>query len=59
MDSKKTERPLDPHSDNPSLNEELHADTEINSSVTPEDYPAKKRKEQVEAATGGGTGRKP
>lgn len=42
--------PLEPRSDNASLNSELHATTKINSTVTPEQYPEKQRRMQAEAA---------
>ena len=46
-------QPVDLQSDNPSENDRLHAATEIQSSVTPEDYPEEKRRLQVDAATNG------
>jgi hypothetical protein len=36
-------KPLKPESDNPSLNDEIEAATEIQSEVTPEDYPLDQR----------------
>lgn len=39
--------PLEPKSDNASLNSEVHATTQINSNVTPEDYPEEDRKMQA------------
>ncbi len=44
--------PIEPKSDNPSLNSEIHETTAINSSVKPEDYPQEDRKLQKAAATG-------
>lgn len=48
----KTANPIKPEAGNPSLASEIHATTEINSSVKPEDYPKADRDEQVRAATG-------
>lgn len=48
-----TKQPIDLASDNPSENDRLHAATEIQSSVRPEDYPQEKRDLQVDAATDG------
>lgn len=45
--------PLDPEGGSPSENDRLHAATEVQSDVTPEDYPAEKRKMQVAAGTDG------
>lgn len=42
--------PLEPKSDNPSLNSRLHAATKIQSSVTPEDYPEADRKMQAKSS---------
>lgn len=39
--------PLEPKSDNASINSELHATTKINSSVTPEQYPEEERQMQA------------
>lgn len=39
--------PLEPKSDNASLNSEVHATTKINSSVTPEQYPEDQRRMQA------------
>jgi len=39
--------PLEPKSDNASLNSEVHASTKINSNVTPQDYPEEDRKMQA------------
>lgn len=39
--------PLEPNSDNASINSELHATTKINSSVTPEQYPEETRRMQA------------
>lgn len=52
MEDAKTRNAVDPKSDNPSLNSEVHATTAINSSVKPEDYPKEDREQQVRAATG-------
>jgi hypothetical protein len=50
--------PIKTKAANPSLNSELKGQTEIQSQVSPEDYPAEKRRQQVAAATGaGGTGK--
>ena len=46
-DSNKDKAPLEPASDNPSLNSRLHAATTIQSSVKPEDYPEEKRAMQT------------
>jgi hypothetical protein len=45
-------RPLEPKSANPSQNSRLRAATDIQSAVTPEDYPEDERHAQVTAATG-------
>lgn len=47
MARKEKDKPLDPRSDNPSLNSELRAATQNQSSVTPEDYPAETRAMQT------------
>ncbi|MFN3456425.1 MAG: hypothetical protein ACK4Z8_02470 [Novosphingobium sp.] len=39
--------PLEPKSDNASLNSEVHATTKINSNVTPEQYPEEQRRMQA------------
>lgn len=52
MENDNTKHPLDPKGANPSENSALHAMTGIQSSVTPEQYPAAERAAQVEAATG-------
>lgn len=54
--SKKKE-PLNPVAGTPSENSRLHAATRIQSSVTPEDYPAEKRRMQTAAATDGAQSR--
>jgi hypothetical protein len=52
-DQPRNDDPVEPKSDNPSLNSRLHAATEIQSSVTPQDYPARDRQLQVEQSTAG------
>lgn len=42
------DKPLETRSGNPSLNSRLKAATEIQSSVTPEDYPEEKRELQTD-----------
>ena len=44
----RTEDPLEPSSDNPSQNSKIHAATANQSSVDPDDYPAKERKAAAE-----------
>ena len=41
------DRSLEPRTKNASLNSKIHAATEIQSSVTPEDYPAAERADQT------------
>ncbi|MFO1256655.1 MAG: hypothetical protein U1E37_13475 [Sphingomonadaceae bacterium] len=41
------QEPLEPQSENPSLNSEIQASTEIQSEVTPEQYPAEDRAQQA------------
>lgn len=55
----KARQPIDLKSDNPGENDRLHAATEIQSSVRPEDYPQEMRDLQVDAATDGKGTRKP
>lgn len=43
-----TDDPLEPDAANPSLNSEIRAATTIQSSVTPEDYPAADRDAQAD-----------
>jgi hypothetical protein len=52
-------KPLEPKSDNASLNSEIAAATEIQSEVTPEDYPLDQRAriDPKEAAARGGKSR--
>ena len=49
----KAKQPIDLKSEDASENDRLHAATEIQSSVKPEDYPEEKRDLQVDAATDG------
>ena len=42
-----SKKPLEPRSTNPSLNSRLRAATDIQSVVTPEEYPEADRKEQT------------
>lgn len=49
---KANEGPIELDSDNPSQNSRLHAATKFQSSVKPEDYPARTRQAQTDAATG-------
>ena len=42
-----SKKPLEPRSSNPSLNSRLRAATDIQSVVTPEEYPEADRKEQT------------
>lgn len=52
----KTKDPVNPKSDNPSLNDRLHTATQVQSSVKPEDYPASERAGQT-AVVGKDAGR--
>lgn len=51
-DTARDGKPIDLKSGNSTRNDQLHKSTKIQSSVTPEQYPAEDRNAQVEAATG-------